>query len=160
MLSFKSRALKSTIKYSIKRLNQRPKKKTFRWKNFLIETKLKLKQNRLSLMVSFLFWFSGFMYYFFVEPCPPTASSPLSCYFHTFFVSLTIRNPTVQSDWSRFYDLVWPIFLEVFFDFILKDFKLISLIYFFEMNQFFKKNNQRKLYSKSKKSYSMKILTN
>jgi len=203
MLGLQSRVLKSTVKYSIKslggkggqggqgesqsilRASHKPLKAKQRdwratWSHFVIETTLKIRQNKSSLIVCLLFYLTGFLYYLHLEPYdtpplllpplfPPTATpaaaapAPLGApplngapsptegsesfsFSYTdadddqespgggggggeetkgtwsvrwltrvILVSLVIRTPAAESagDWSRFYELCWPIFLEV-----------------------------------------------
>ena len=138
MFSFQSRVLKSTLKYSIKSLSsgggkesaaeaalsRAAKKSQIRprhdwesvWRRLVMETKLKVRQNETPLMVCLLFWLSGLVYYSRFEPLPPQHQEVTwRWYLQVLFVSLAIRTPSPesQSDLSKFYELCWPIFLEV-----------------------------------------------
>ena len=80
--------------------------------NFFIEIHLKLKQYRLQFLFFFLFWFAGFLFFFFTEPGDSLGE--------IFIYSLTVRSPTGAGDLAKFYALIWPILLEViFFGFIM-----------------------------------------
>jgi len=80
--------------------------------NFFIEVHLKLKQYKLQFIFFFLFWLSGFLFFFITEPGDSISN--------LLFYSLTIRSPLNAGDFANFYGLVWPILLEViFFGFIM-----------------------------------------
>ncbi len=80
--------------------------------NFFIEIHLKLKQYRLQFLFFFLFWFAGFLFFFFTEPGDSLGK--------IFLYSLTVRSPIGADDLAKFYVLIWPILLEViFFGFIM-----------------------------------------
>jgi len=80
--------------------------------NFFIEIHLKLKQYRLQFLFFFLFWFAGFLFFFFTESGDSLGE--------IFIYSLTVRSPTGAGDLAKFYALIWPILLEViFFGFIM-----------------------------------------
>ena len=106
MNAFRSPVLKSTVKYSLRRLSKgRTTAKPYSFSQYFLELKLKFTQNRIPLLVSFIVWLSGYIYYYFL--CPKQTM------FQILLISFTIRTPTVESDLSRFYELCWPIFLEV-----------------------------------------------
>jgi len=80
--------------------------------NFFIEIHLKLKQYRLQFLFFFLFWFAGFLFFFFTESGDSLGE--------IFIYSLTVRSPMDAGDLAKFYALIWPILLEViFFGFIM-----------------------------------------
>lgn len=80
--------------------------------NFFIEIHLKLKQYRLQFLFFFLFWFAGFLFFFFTESGDSLGK--------IFLYSLTVRSPIGAGDLAKFYVLIWPILLEViFFGFIM-----------------------------------------
>ena len=83
--------------------------------NFFIEVHLKLKQYKLAFIFLFLFWFSGFMVFFFTEPGDSIGELIL--------YSLGVRRPEPTGDFASFYALLWPILLEVIvFGFIMGEF--------------------------------------
>ena len=80
--------------------------------NFFIGIHLKLKHYRMQFLFFFLFWFAGFIFFFFTEPGASIGEIIL--------YSLTVRSPLGASDFANFYALIWPILLEViFFGFIM-----------------------------------------
>ncbi len=80
--------------------------------NFFIGIHLKLKQYRLQFLFFFLFWFIGFLFFFYTVPGASIGE--------IFLYSLTVRSPVGAGDFANFYTLIWPILLEViFFGFIM-----------------------------------------
>ncbi|MHA1914748.1 MAG: NAD-binding protein [Promethearchaeota archaeon] len=80
--------------------------------NFFIVIHLKLKQYKLQFLFFFLFWFLGFLFFLYTVPGASIGE--------VFLYSLTIRDLAVADDFANFYNLIWPILLEViFFGFIM-----------------------------------------
>lgn len=73
--------------------------------NFFIEFRLKIKQYKLAFIFLFLFWFSGFLFFFITE-----SGQNLGI---IFLYSLTVRSPVDAGDFANLYALLWPILLEV-----------------------------------------------
>ncbi|MHA1643040.1 MAG: NAD-binding protein [Promethearchaeota archaeon] len=73
--------------------------------SFLINVELKLKQYKVQFLFLFIFWFCGFLYFLITEHGVNIPQIVL--------YSFTIRTPPKSSDFINFYDLVWPILLEV-----------------------------------------------
>ncbi|MFX1237290.1 MAG: NAD-binding protein [Promethearchaeota archaeon] len=79
--------------------------------NLIIQIELKLKQYKYHFLILFLFWFGGFIYFF--------THIPNQDLWSIFLYSLTIRKQSNSGDFGNFYNLAWPILLEViFFGFI------------------------------------------
>ncbi|MHA1509660.1 MAG: NAD-binding protein [Promethearchaeota archaeon] len=73
--------------------------------NSFINFELKLKQYKLQFVFLFLFWFAGFIFFLFTEPG--------SSFGELVLYSLTVRSPINAGDVANFYNLIWPILLEV-----------------------------------------------
>ncbi|MBN1214153.1 MAG: NAD-binding protein [Candidatus Lokiarchaeota archaeon] len=71
----------------------------------LIDIHLKIREYKAAFCFLFLFWFIGFITYFFIEPNKN--------FLNIFLISLGIRNSLSGSDFAGFYSLMWPILLEV-----------------------------------------------
>ncbi|MHA1720148.1 MAG: NAD-binding protein [Promethearchaeota archaeon] len=76
-----------------------------KFRSLLIDLKLKIKHNKWPFIICFLFWVLGFIYYSSIE-----SDKNL---WNLLAVSLGFRNPTITSDVSGMYQLIWPILLEV-----------------------------------------------
>jgi voltage-gated potassium channel Kch len=78
----------------------------------LIGLHLKLKKYMLQFIFLFLFWLVGFIFFLITE-----SGQDL---WHIFLLSWTIRTQESAGDFANFYELVWPILLEViFFGFVM-----------------------------------------
>ena len=107
------KSVRAAIKFSVRQIaNTRRKPRPHDWRRALLEFMLKVRQQRVPLMVSAGFVLFGFLYYASVEPD--------TSFRHLLMVSLSVRNPYTTSDVSGLYQLSLPIFLEViFFGFVL-----------------------------------------
>ena len=113
-----TKSLKAAVKYSVKAIARKPKGGPPRreWSRAWLIFRLKLAQNRNALLVTLAFWALGFAYYW-------QAEGPAAGGRHVLLVSLGVREPLSRTDVSGFYQMTWPIFLEViFFGFILAAF--------------------------------------
>ncbi|MHA2215650.1 MAG: NAD-binding protein [Candidatus Hodarchaeales archaeon] len=80
--------------------------------NSFIAIHLKLKQYKLQFIFFFLFWIIGFFFFLITEP--------EYNFGEIFLFSITVNIPSDTVDFGQFYQLVWPILLEViFFGFIM-----------------------------------------
>ncbi|UYP43849.1 hypothetical protein NEF87_000134 [Candidatus Lokiarchaeum ossiferum] len=71
---------------------------------FLIDLKLKIKQNKWPIMVCIGFWLMGFIFFYLVENDKAIGNILL--------ISFGIRNSNNHSDMAGLYNLVWPVLLE------------------------------------------------
>ncbi|MBD3351510.1 MAG: hypothetical protein GF364_08485 [Candidatus Lokiarchaeota archaeon] len=79
--------------------------------NKIIDLHLKLKQYNVQFFFLFFFWVAGFTYFSAVEPTHEVLSNIL--------IAFGIRSPNSSTDFASFYNLIWPILIEVvFFGFI------------------------------------------
>lgn len=72
---------------------------------FLIDLRLKMKHARAAFFLLFLVWVGGFVFY--------AVNEPIREFWQIFFVSISIRTSELTSDFSGFYQLIWPILVEV-----------------------------------------------
>ncbi|MHA1746559.1 MAG: NAD-binding protein [Promethearchaeota archaeon] len=72
---------------------------------FMIDLRLKLKHVRAAFILLFLVWLTGFIFY--------AINEPIREFEQIFWVSVSIRPSDLTSDFSGFYQLIWPILVEV-----------------------------------------------
>lgn len=71
----------------------------------LIDLKLKIKHNKWPFIICIIFWIIGFAYYIIFETDQNI--------WHLIAITSGIRSSNVASDFSGFYQLMWPILIEV-----------------------------------------------
>ncbi|QEE16915.1 NAD-binding protein [Promethearchaeum syntrophicum] len=76
-----------------------------RIKSILIDLKLKIKHNKWPFIICIIFWIIGFAYYIAFETDQNI--------WHLIAITFGIRSPNFVSDFSGFYQLMWPILIEV-----------------------------------------------
>ena len=76
-----------------------------KFRSLLIDLKLKIKHNKWPFIICIIFWAIGFVYYIGSE----TDENIL----HLIAITTGIRSPNIVSDFSGFYQLMWPILIEV-----------------------------------------------
>ena len=73
--------------------------------NSLIAIQLKLKQYRVQFLLLVIFWLIGLAIFAITEP--------FQNLWDLFLISIAVRPPPSGTDFGNFYNLIWPIFLEV-----------------------------------------------
>ena len=73
--------------------------------NSLIAIQLKIKQYRIQFLLLLIFWLIGFTIFAITEP--------FQNLWDLFLISIVVRPPPIGTDFANFYNLIWPIFLEV-----------------------------------------------
>ena len=76
-----------------------------KFRSLLIDLKLKIKHNKWPFIICIIFWVIGFAYYIGFE----TDNN----IWHLIAITCGIRSPNIVSDFSGFYQLMWPILIEV-----------------------------------------------
>ncbi len=76
-----------------------------KFRSLLIDLKLKIKHNKWPFIICIIFWAIGFVYYISFETDENI--------WHLIAITTGIRSSNIVSDFSGFYQLMWPILIEV-----------------------------------------------
>jgi len=76
-----------------------------KFRSLLIDLKLKIKHNKWPFIICIIFWVIGLAYYIGFEEDKNI--------WHLIAITSGIRSPSIVSDFSGFYQLMWPILIEV-----------------------------------------------